>query len=311
MAKAKIFIDGDQGTTGLEIRQRLDARADLELIRLADHARKDKDARAHALNACDVAILCLPDEAAREAVSLIENPDVQVIDASSAHRVAPDWVYGFPEFLPGQAAEIAAAQRVSNPGCYPTGAVALMRPLRDAGLVSADFPVTVNAISGYSGGGKNMIAAFEDATHPDYTSVPYRAYGLTLEHKHTEEMRVHMGLDHRPVFVPSVGRYYKGMLVFVPLQLWALPGAVSVAQLSDALQARYDGARHVRVFSGGDVDEITTLSPEVCNDTNDMNLYVFGNEARRQAVLVAQLDNLGKGASGAAVQSLDLILAAR
>ena len=156
-----------------------------------------------------------------------------------------------------------------------------------------------------------MIGAFEDAGHPDHTDVPYRAYGLSLEHKHTEEMRVHMGLDQRPVFVPSVGKYYKGMLVFVPLQLWGLPGSVSVAQVSDALHARYDGAAHVKVLSGGDVDEIKTLSPEACNDTNDMNLYVFGNEARRQAVLVAQLDNLGKGASGAAVQSLDIILASR
>jgi len=308
MARPKIFIDGDQGTTGLEIRERLSGRDDLEVLRLSEERRKDTGARADALNAADIVILCLPDEAAREAVALIDNPETRVIDASSAHRVDGAWTYGFPEYLPGQADRIAASKRVSNPGCYPTGAVALLRPLVDAGVVPASFPVTVHAISGYSGGGKAMIGAFEHFERADFTAVPYRAYGLTLEHKHTEEMRVHGRLAHRPLFSPSVGRFYKGMLVFVPLQLWALPQGTSGRSVLDILAARYDGAAHVNVVPAEDANAITTLSPEACNDTNSMKLYVFGNDRHEQVLLAAQLDNLGKGASGAAVQSLNLML---
>jgi len=308
MAKPKIFIDGDQGTTGLEIRQRLSARDDIEFVRLPDEFRKDVSARAEALNSADVAILCLPDDAAREAVSLIENSHTRVIDASSAHRISSDWTYGFPEFLPEQADKIANAKRVSNPGCYPTGAVALIRPLVDAGLVPAHFPMTVNAISGYSGGGKNKIGQFEHFERPDFTSNPYEAYGLTLEHKHTEEMRVHMGLERQPLFSPSVGKYYKGMLVFVPLQLWAMETAPTSGQIIEVLAERYMDARYVYFKRLNDADEIKVLAPEACNGTNDMNLYAFANDAKGQILLVAQLDNLGKGASGAAVQSLDLML---
>lgn len=306
--KPKIFIDGDQGTTGLQIRERLGGRDDLDIIRLADEVRKDVSARRAALNEADVAILCLPDDAAREAVALVDNPETRVIDASSAHRVAPDWVYGFPEFLPGQADKIANAKRVSNPGCYPTGAVGLVRPLVDAGLVASDFPISVHAVSGYSGGGKSMIAAFEEADHAEPILDPVRAYGLRLDHKHVGEMQVHMGLEHRPIFAPSVGKYYKGMLVFVPLPLWALPGSPSLVQVYEALAERYLGCEYVRVQSLQDVQAIATLSPEGVNDTNTMNLYVFGNENEGQVLLAAQLDNLGKGASGAAVQSLDLML---
>jgi N-acetyl-gamma-glutamyl-phosphate reductase len=316
MVRPKVFIDGEHGTTGLQIRERLLQRSDLELIQLKDADRKLARARAGALNAADIAILCLPDEAAKEAVGLIENSRTRIIDASSAHRTAPDWTYGFPEMTPDQAKKIAAAKRVTNPGCYATAAVALLRPLIAAELLRADFPAMINAISGYSGGGKAMIAAFEDESSKGFTRDCFRLYALGFEHKHTEEIRVHSALVHRPLFVPSVGRFRQGMLVSIPLQLWALPESPKPSSLHEVLSLAYDGTEFVEVAPYGECLAIGGASsldgrnpqPEALNGSDRMRLFVFGNDKREQAVLVAQLDNLGKGAAGQAVQCLDLML---
>ncbi len=235
---ARIFIDGEAGTAGLEIRTRLSGRRDLSLLAIAESQRKDPRARKDMLNSADIVILCLPDEASKEAVSLIDSNSVRVIDASSAHRTAPGWVYGFPEMASGQPAAIAAASRVTNPGCYPTGSIALLRPLVGAKLLPSNWPVTINAVSGYSGGGRALIAAFEDKTSPNATQENFRIYALSLEHKHVEETRVHSGLGERPLFAPSYGRFYRGMIVEVPLQLWALPGEVTVAEHSTTRYAK-------------------------------------------------------------------------
>jgi N-acetyl-gamma-glutamyl-phosphate reductase len=305
---SKVFIDGAAGTTGLEIRERLAARSDLSLILLSDAERKDVRARTRALNEADAVILCLPDDAAREAVSLIENPAVRVIDASTAHRVAPDWTYGFAELETNSRARIAASKRVSNPGCYPTGFLALVRPLVRAGIVPGDFPLTVNAVSGYSGGGKAMIEEFENKASPSYTETVVRSYALTLSHKHVPEMQVHAGLTHPPVFAPNVGRFYRGMIVEVPLQLWALPKQPTVATIHEAIASAYQDAALIDVARLTDGITLKTLDAEAMKDTNRMKLYVFGNDMHGQARLVAVLDNLGKGASGAAVQNLNLML---
>jgi len=304
--KPRIFIDGEAGTTGLQIRARLEGRSDVDFIRLDERDRKDPAKRREALNECDLAILCLPDDAAREAVAMIENPRVRVLDASSAHRVNPEWVYGLPEMAPEQPARIAEARRVSNPGCYPTGLILLLRPLIRRGLLPATLPVSVNAVSGYTGGGKSLIEAFENATNPKQT--PVTAYGLKLEHKHVEEMRVHSGLAQRPIFLPSYGKYRQGIVLQVPLALWALPQAVSGAELHAALAETYRDATYVHVLPTQGPEAIETLEPEALNGTNDINLYVFYNDRHRQAVLAAVYDNLGKGASGAAVQNLNLML---
>ncbi|MGV3579599.1 N-acetyl-gamma-glutamyl-phosphate reductase [Brevundimonas sp.] len=299
-----IFIDGEAGTTGLEIRQRLEGRADLEFISLTGDRRKDPAARAEALSAADAVILCLPDEAAKEAVAMIGNPETRVIDASTAFRVAPGWTYGFPEMDAVQRGEIIGSRRVSNPGCYPTGFVGLMRPLVKAGLVPTHWPVTVNAVSGYSGGGKAMIAEFEDGGTTD----TFRAYGLSLKHKHVPEMTKHSGLKHDILFAPAVGAYRQGMLVEVPLQLAALPETPSIDRLHGCLVEAYDGCRFVEVAGLDDTEAMTGLNPEGLNGTNRMRLHVFGHRDGSQARLVALLDNLGKGASGAAVQNLNLML---
>lgn len=298
-----LFIDGEAGTTGLEIRERLEARPDLELILLGDR-RRDPAARREALNGADAVILCLPDDAAREAVAMIENPAVKVIDASTAYRVAPGWAYGFPEMDPGQREMIAEARFVSNPGCYPTGFIGLVRPLVRAGLVPADWPVSVNAVSGYSGGGKAMIAEFEG----EGASTAYRAYGLSLKHKHVPEMTRHAGLSRPVLFTPAVGNYRQGMLVEVPLHLGALPETPSIERLHGALVEAYDGQRFVEVADLEDTEAMTGLEPEGLNGTNRLRLHVFGDRAGEQARLVALLDNLGKGASGAAVQNLNIML---
>ena len=306
--KPHIFIDGAAGTTGLEIRQRLEARNDLTLIELSDSDRKALGARAHALNEAAVAILCLPDEAAREAVELIENPAVRVLDASTAHRNAHGWVYGFPELELEQRRKIAAGKHVSNPGCYATGFLALVRPLVRAKILAAETPVSVNAISGYSGGGKTMIAEFEDVDSSTYVDIVVRTYALSLAHKHVPEMQAHSGLAHPPLFAPTVGRFYRGMIVEVPLQLWALSTAPSVADIRGVLSDAYSGEMLVEVAAASDASALQTLDAELLKHKNGMKLFVFGNEKTRQARLVAVLDNLGKGASGAAVQNLNLML---
>jgi len=313
-----IFIDGEAGTTGLQIRQRLAGRRDLTLLSIDPQKRKDAGARAELLNSADAVVLCLPDDAAREAVDLITSKSVRVVDPSTAHRVAPGWTFGFPELAKGQREAISASKRVSNPGCYSTGFIALVRPLVEAEIVPADAPLSCNAISGYSGGGKGLIAEMEGAA-PDGTSDAYRTYGLTLAHKHVPEMQLRARLTHPPLFAPSVGRYAQGMLVEIPLHLWTLPGQPEPEDLRRALAAWYADERFVEVASEAECADLAKartgaagyvegLDPEALNGTNRMKLFVFGNLQRRQARLVALLDNLGKGASGACVQNLNLML---
>jgi N-acetyl-gamma-glutamyl-phosphate reductase len=306
--QAKIFIDGAAGTTGLEIRERLTGRYGLSLLALSEAERKDAGARKAALNAADLVILCLPDEAAREAVALIDNPQVRVIDASSAHRVAEGWTYGFAELEADGYQKIAAAKRVSNPGCWPTGFLAIVRPLVRAGLVPADFPLSVHGVSGYSGGGKSMIAEFQDKSSAVYTETVSRLYGLNLAHKHVAEMQMHAGLTHPPLFQPSVGRFYRGMLVEVPLQLWALPTKPAPRDIHAALAGAYPDRPLVKVASLEDAAAVKTLDAEILAGTNGLTLYVFANEKTQQARVVAAFDNLGKGAGGAAVQNLNIML---
>jgi N-acetyl-gamma-glutamyl-phosphate reductase len=303
MTLPTIFIDGEAGTTGLQIRERLVGRTDLNLVSIDPDRRKDASARAELLNAADLVILCLPEEAAIQAVAMIENGTTRVVDASTAYRVDPAWTYGFAEMSKDQRAAIAGSTRVSNPGCYPTGFIALVRPLVQAGIIPADWPVTVNAVSGYSGGGKAMIAEFQGGQGD-----PFRAYGLTQKHKHVPEMMAHTGLTGRPLFAPAVGNYAQGMLVEVPLQLRALPGRPSVGDIHAALDRAYAGERFVSVAPLEESQALTGLAPEALNGTNQMRLFVFGDPSGDQARLVAQLDNLGKGASGAAVQNLNLML---
>ena len=294
-----VFIDGAVGTTGLEIRERLGGRPELSLLVLQGEARKDAAARREAINDADFVILCLPDEAAREAVAMVANDRTRVIDASSAHRVATGWTYGFPELSPGQAERIVTARLVSNPGCYPTAFLALVAPLVRAGRIPPDWPLSFNAVSGYSGGGKAMVAEFEEGG----TDTACRAYGLTLAHKHLPEMRVGAGLAHPPVFQPAVARTYRGMLGEVPLPLVALPGTPSLAAVEDVLREAYAGTPLVTLASGDD----TAVTIEENAGTDRMTLRVCGNPGTGQARLVATLDNLGKGAAGAAVQNLNIM----
>jgi N-acetyl-gamma-glutamyl-phosphate reductase len=303
-----VFIDGEAGTTGLRIRGFLESRTDLTLLSATPDRRRDPEVRRALLNEADAVILCLPDDAAREAVSMVVNPAVRILDASTAHRVAPAWVYGFPEMSRGQRDRISSTKRVSNPGCYPTGFIALIRPLVEAGIVPSDWPITVNAVSGYSGGGKSMIAEFEDERCAEYTTTAYRPYAMNLTHKHVPEMQRYSGLSHRPLFAPAVGRFHSGMIVETPLPLDRLPKAPSIDDLRSALATAYRDEPFVRVASGLDTADRSTLDPEALNGGNEMELHIFGSDDGRQARLVAILDNLGKGAAGAAVQNLNLML---
>jgi N-acetyl-gamma-glutamyl-phosphate reductase len=294
----RVFVDGGHGTTGLEIRERLAGRAELDVIEIDEDRRKDPAARREVLNDSDVVILCLPDDAAREAVALISNDRTRVIDASTAHRVAPGWIYGFPEVSGRET--VANAKRVSNPGCYSTGFIALVAPLVKAGLIPADWPYTVNAVSGYSGGGKAMIAEFEN----NETDTAWRTYALSLAHKHVPEMQDKCGLAHAPLFAPSVARVRQGMIVDVPLMLSAMPQPPSIEALRDCLAAAYQGSGIVQLTS--DFDE-ANLTIEHCAGTDRLELFLFARAGGSQVRLVAALDNLGKGAAGAAVQSLNLM----
>lgn len=304
----RVFVDGQEGTTGLRIHEYLAQRPDIEVLRIAPERRKDTDERARLLNAADVAFLCLPDAAAKEAAALVSNPDTCLIDASTAHRTAPGWVFGVPELAPEQRERIRTAKRISNPGCHASAFILLLRPLVDAGLVPAQLPLSATSITGYSGGGKKMIEQYQ-AGGDSRLAAP-RPYGLALGHKHIPEMTLHTGLAVSPLFQPIVGSFYKGLAVSVPLHLSQLNKGATGQALHRALQERYAAERFVRVMPLNDPATFDADSGyfdvQACNDTNRIDLFVFASDS--QALLMARLDNLGKGASGAAVQTMNVHL---
>jgi N-acetyl-gamma-glutamyl-phosphate reductase len=302
----RVYIDGNQGTTGLQIVQRLRGCADLQLLTLPEAQRKDPRRRAEALNACDIALLCLPDAAAREAVSWVHDPRVRILDASSAHRVHADWVYGLPELQADQAQRIAAARRVSNPGCYPTAAVSLLRPLRDAGLLPADYPVVVQACSGYSGRGRAGIEAYEGA-HA-VPAPPFQAYALQGDHKHVPEIQQHAGLVHPPLFLPSYGAFAQGIALTIALHRRLLPEQATPARVHEALRQHHAASATVQVLPLAESAALAHLDPRALNGTDLLRLMVCEDRSGTQILLAAVLDNLGKGAAGAAVQNLGLML---
>lgn len=294
----RVFIDGQAGTTGLQIQQRLVNHLQIDMLNIDEAQRKDARARQALMKQADVTILCLPDAAAREAVALADEVGARVLDASSAHRVADGWVYGLAELAADQREKIRAASHVSNPGCYATGAIALLAPLTQAGVLQADRPLAINAVSGYSGGGKQMIEKYQQA------GTGYAAYGLGFDHKHLKEIQAWSGLSSRPIFQPAVGDYAQGMLVFIPLN------DVDGEPLQQALAQFYAAQPFIKVHELNqlDADSAPYLLPEALNNTNNMELFVFSHAEQRQSILVARLDNLGKGASGAAVQNLNIML---
>jgi len=304
--KYRVFVDGQEGTTGLRIHEYLAQRSDIEVLRIDPERRKDAGERARLLNAADVAFLCLPDAAAREAAALVTNAKTCLIDASTAHRTAAEWVFGMPELAPGQRDRIRAAKRISNPGCHSSSFILLLRPLVDAGLVPADLPVSATSITGYSGGGKKMIEQYEAGGDARLASP--RPYGLSLAHKHVPEMSAHTGLRVKPVFQPVVGNFYKGLAVSVPLHLSQLKPGTTAERLHDAFVQRYAGERFIRVMPLRDPGTLEAgyFDVQACNDTNRVDLFVFANDT--QAILMSRLDNLGKGASGAAVQTMNVHL---
>jgi N-acetyl-gamma-glutamyl-phosphate reductase len=309
--KAKIFIDGEHGTTGLQIRTRMADRRDVELLSIPEAERRNPALREELLNSADIAILCLPDDASREAVSMLSgNNSVRIIDTSTAYRIAPDWAYGFAEMDKAQAPKIRDARYVANPGCYPTGAIGLIRPLREAGILPGNYPITVNAVSGYTGGGKQMIAQMEDLHRPDSITANNFLYGLNLKHKHVPEMTTHGLLDRAPLFSPSVGRFAQGMIVQVPLFLEQLAEGATIETIHAALVAHYAGQNIVQVVSLDDAKGLARVDAEELAGQDTMKLFVFGTPGGAHVNLVALLDNLGKGASGAAVQNMDLMLSA-
>jgi N-acetyl-gamma-glutamyl-phosphate reductase len=303
----KIFVDGEAGTTGMKLLERLRASNRFEIIALPESERKSAAARRVALNACDIAVLCLPDDAARQAVAMIDNPHVKVLDASVAHRVAPGWCYGFPELTVGQRQRIAVAQRVSNPGCFATGMLALIRPLRDAGLLSAEEALCINGVSGYSGGGRKLIEAFEGNNNTEIIDSRFYLYALDMQHKHLPEVTMHGNLSVKPLFVPSVGRYRQGMLVCLPLQARMLnigPSKDAVNAVLTVFRDHFSGCDNVLVRTEVENDR---LEPEGLNDTNLLEIFVLADPEHQRMVAVARLDNLGKGSSGAAMVNLEIM----
>ncbi|NML74062.1 N-acetyl-gamma-glutamyl-phosphate reductase [Rhizobium sp. S-51] len=308
---AKIFIDGEHGTTGLQIRTRMAGRRDVELLSIPEAERRNAALREDLLNSADIAILCLPDDASKEAVKMVAgNNNIRIIDTSTAFRVAPDWAYGFAEMDKAQGDKIRSARFVANPGCYPTGAIGLIRPLRAAGILPDGYPVTVNAVSGYTGGGKQLIAQMEDENHPEAIGANNFLYGLTLKHKHVPEMKTHGLLDRAPLFSPSVGRFAQGMIVQLPLFLDDLKAGTTIESIHQALVAHYAGQDIVTVVPLDVSAKLARVDAEELVGQDTMKLYVFGTEGGPHVNLVAVLDNLGKGASGAAVQNMDLMLSA-